>query len=91
MKIASRLVEAYQVPGVKMAWISENKPLNPDDCPNCGGLGFQAAFIATHGPLKMPVAAYSGKSSKYWKGSWWAGLTLTAPCPVCCGHTREDK
>ena len=83
MQIANEIKLAFKTPGVKKAWLSDHKPLGPEDCPNCSGLGFHAAFIATAGPLKTPAAYYSGKSSKYWEGFWWAGQTFTAACPVC--------
>ena len=91
LQIASEIKIAIKTPGVKKAWLSENKPLGPEDCPNCGGFGFHAVFIATVGPLRTPAAPYSGKSSKYGEGFWWSGQTFTAACPVCGGGTTPKN
>jgi hypothetical protein len=92
IQIDTLLTRSIKAPEVKKAWLSDNKPLRSDDCPNCGGLGFHAVFVAVAGPFKTPAAPYSGKSSKYWQGSWWVGGTYTAPCPVCGGDkTPKNK
>jgi hypothetical protein len=85
IKIAKSLKDACSLPGVKRAWLSDFKPLRPGDCPNCGGLGFHALFVSKRGPFKTPAGPYSGFSSKYEDGFWWAGTTFTATCPVCGG------
>jgi hypothetical protein len=85
IKIAKEIQDAFTAPGVKKAWLSDNKPLRPEDCPNCGGYGYQAVFVTRLRPLKTPAGPYSGLSSKYADGLWWAGSTYTAPCPVCGG------
>jgi hypothetical protein len=89
IKIGAELKKALKVPGVKRAWLSDNKPLRAGDCPNCGGFGFQAAFVASNGPLKTPAGPYSGKTSKYGDGFWWAGKTFIDTCPVCNGVQKQ--
>jgi hypothetical protein len=72
----------WQQPGIKAAFVSENAPLLPSDCENCGGLGFLSTFVASDGPFKSPSAT---GANHYDDGKWWKGSTYTAVCPVCHG------
>jgi hypothetical protein len=91
VKINKRLVDHLRTPGAKKTWVSNLQPLGVNYCPNCAGYGFHVVFIAIAGPLKAPAPPYSGKSSKWCDGSWWAGQGYTAPCPVCNGNGTRNK
>ena len=90
MQFPSELKFYLKGAGVKAAWMSENKPISPRDCPNCGGLGVMSVFVATDGPYESPANPYAGSTeapqSSHWdNGKWWIGEAHTANCPVCHG------
>jgi hypothetical protein len=69
-------------PGTRAAWMSENAALGPDDCKNCGGVGFLYLFVATSGPFHAPPSSGIGKWDEAIQ-KWWVGQTHSYPCPVC--------
>jgi len=69
-------------PTTRAAWLSENTAINPDDCQNCGGVGYLYLFIATSGPFRDPPASGIGKWDQAIE-KWWAGKTHSFPCPKC--------
>lgn len=80
----------FKDPSTKRAWISENKPIAPTDCENCGGLGMLSMFVATDGPFDTPPNPYLGPPEEplvsHWaEGRWWLGHALTGVCPTCHG------
>jgi hypothetical protein len=56
--IPREIVFALRSPETKKAWISEFEKM-PGACPNCGGSGIVAAFIATAGPFPTPPGPYA--------------------------------
>jgi len=74
---------------VKACFVSEVQGL-PGDCPNCGGVGVLAIFLATEGPYQAPTAPYRSdkKTSHFHDGAWWVGKTSCFPCPDCKGLGR---
>lgn len=80
-------------PATRAAFVSENTSPNPDDCKNCGGVGYLFIFVATGGPFRDPT---QNKVNHWTKEGWWIGKTYQALCPVCKatefhGEIREDK
>lgn len=72
--------------GIKAAFVSEVKPLQPSDCGNCGGSGKMITFVARGGPFNTP----GGKGiSHFANGKWWQGENFTALCPVCQGEGKH--
>ena len=92
MNIPAVIQSALRDPSTKKAWISDYPPLTPDACPNCGGSGIVAAFIATEGPYDQPAGPYlvregvrlTSKSDIInGKTKFWVGRTISLPCPEC--------
>ncbi len=79
--------QLMQAPNVRKAVVSDLKSPNPNDCPNCAGMGSMVIYIATRGPFNSPA---SGKDvvTKYADGKWWGGKHYEFPCPVCRSLTK---
>ena len=77
-------------PGVLRTYVSDITSPNPNDCPNCGGMGVMSILCVKEGPYETPPHPYSDKSSHFADGSWWVGTSLTATCPVCHGSCRKN-
>ena len=72
----------------KPVFADDNLPelKNADDCPNCGGRGFIAAFFAAYPKSEIvghiPTVT-KGEAMSFINGAWWVGNTRTYPCPLC--------
>lgn len=75
--------------GIKAAFVSELRRVNPYECENCGGAGLMTTFIAADGPFSTP-GTKNGKAMHYHDGKWWVGNTYSANCPVCGGKGRIE-
>lgn len=63
------------------------KPINPDDCVNCGGVDYVYYYNATGGPYRN----HPGRKSTYVEGKgWFTGELVGEHCPVCNGEMRNE-
>lgn len=56
---------------------------SPGECGNCGGAGHIYWWVREQGPSKSPFPV--GTPSRFIDGAWYAGETMSSPCPVCMG------
>lgn len=80
-------------PAFVTAYVKSN---NPDDCPNCQGIGFVMVKFCKSGPFFTPAAGtsvitwYEG-SERFGAGWYIVEKTQGFPCPKCEGKPAPIK
>lgn len=69
----------------KISFLSDVQPISPNDCKNCGGMGYFFLFLATDGPFQSPSVH---KVNKWHNEAWYVGETQSYKCPDCGGRGK---